>query len=133
MSGIEIWNHGGGITTTLQYPDVVRAVMTCIYLPDLWAFEETFAVYGHAFRVTISFPTGFIRGLPTTVIVQEPDAEGAAMRRELSWHDNPFKRELEHFHAAVTVGGFLHTLGDELKDHLMLVREIVRASFVERS
>ena len=129
----EIWNDGGGITTTLSYPNDVRAVMTWVHLPDLWAFEETFAVYGHAERVTISFPTGFSRGLPTTVIVQEPDADGTAMRRELSWHENPFKRELAHFHAAVTTGSCLNTPGDELKDHLTLVREIVQASLVTRS
>ena len=129
----EIWKDGGGITTTLQYPDDVLVLMTWIDLPDLWAFEETFAVYACEERVTISFPTGFSRGLPTTVIVQEPDADGTPMRRELCWHENPFKRELEHFHAAVTMGGSLHTPGDELKDHLMLVREIVRASFAKRS
>ena len=73
----EIWRQGSGLTTTLRYPNGIRAVLTWIDLPDLWAFEETFAVYGRSERVILSFPTGFSRGLPTTAVVQEPDADGA--------------------------------------------------------
>ena len=125
----EIWREGGGLTTTLRYPNGIRAVLTWVDLPDLWAFEETFAVYGRSERVIVSFPTGFSRGLPTTAVVQEPDADGAPSRRELSWHENPFKRELEHFHDSVVSGRAPDTPGTELIDHLTLVRDIVRASF----
>lgn len=125
----EIWRDGAGLTTTLRYPNDMRAVLTWIDLPDLWAFEETFAVYGRSERVIVSFPTGFSRGLPTTAVIQEPDADGAPSRRELSWHENPFKRELEHFHDSIQSARTPDTPGTELIDHLTLVRDIVRASF----
>ena len=125
----EIWRDGGGVTTTLRYRNDIRAVLTWVDLPDLWAFEETFAVYGRSERVIVSFPTGFSRGLPTTAVVQEPDADGAPSRRELSWHENPFKRELEHFHDSIQSGRIPDTPGTELIDHLTLVRDIVRSSF----
>ena len=125
----EIWRKGGGVTSTLRYPNGIRAVLTWVDLPDLWAFEETFAVYGRSERVIVSFPTGFSRGLPTTTVVQEPDADGSPSRRELSWHENPFKRELEHFHDCIQSGQTPDTPGTELIDHLTLVRDIVRASF----
>ena len=125
----EIWRQGNGLTTTLRYPNDIRAVLTWIDLPDLWAFEETFAVYARSERVIVSFPTGFSRGLPTTAVVQEPAADGAPSRRELSWHENPFKRELEHFHDSIQSGRTPDTPGSELIDHLTLVRDIVRASF----
>ena len=125
----EIWREGGGVTTALRYPNDIRAVLTWVDLPDLWAFEETFAVYGRSERVIISFPTGFSRGLPTTVVVQEPDADDAPARRELTWNENPFKRELDHFHDVVLSGRTPDTPGTELIDHLTLVRDIVRASF----
>ena len=125
----EVWRDGAGLTTTLCYPNDMRAVLTWIDLPDLWAFEETFAVYGRSERVIVSFPTGFSRGLPTTAVIQEPDADGAPSRRELSWHENPFKRELEHFHDSIQSGRTPNTPGTELIDHLTLVRDIVRASF----
>ena len=129
----EIWREGSGLTTTLRYPNGIRAVLTWIDLPDLWAFEETFAVYARSERVILSFPTGFSRGLPTTAVVQEPDADGAPSRRELSWHENPFKRELEHFHDSIRSGRTPDTPGTELIDHLALVRDIVRASFTSGS
>tara|TARA_Y100000590_G_scaffold52957_1_gene55517 strand:+ start:80 stop:487 length:408 start_codon:yes stop_codon:yes gene_type:complete len=128
----EIWNDGGGIATPLQYSDDVRVLMTWVDLPDLWAIEETFALYAREERVTISFPTGFSRGLPTTVIVQDPDADGTPMRRELCWHENPFKRELEHFRCR-NDGRSPAYAWEELKDHLRLVREIARVFFAKRS
>ena len=76
----EIWRDGAGLTTTLRYPNDIRAVLTWIDLPDLWAFEETFAVTtGRSERVIVSFPTGFSRGLPTTAVIQEPDADGCPL------------------------------------------------------
>ncbi len=129
----EIWRGGAGLTTTLRYPGGMRAVLTWIDLPDLWAFQETFAVYGRAERVTVSFPTGFSRGLPTTVVVQAPDAQGNAARQELAWHENPFERELDHFHDCIRRGRTPNTPGEELIDHLTLVRGIVLASPAARS
>ena len=52
----EIWREGSGLTTTLRYPNGIRAVLTWIDLPDLWAFEETFAVYARSERVIVVLP-----------------------------------------------------------------------------
>ena len=51
--------------------------------------EETLEVYGSRERVLASFPTGFARGLPSTVTVHGMDADRTPWRKELSWHDNP--------------------------------------------
>jgi len=123
----EIWAEGHGISTVLAYDDEKRAVCTWVDLPDLWEFKETMEVYGSRERVIASFPTGFARGLPSTVSVHGMDSDRLPWRKELSWHDNPFKLELQHFGACIHEGKRPETDGRSTIHDISLVREIVLA------
>lgn len=123
----EIWAEGHGITSVLAYDDDKRAVCTWVDLPELWEFEETMEVYGSRERVIVSFPTGFARGLPSTVSVHAMDTDGNPWRKELSWHDNPFKIELRHFGHCIRTGERPATDGHGTIHDIALVREIVLA------
>jgi hypothetical protein len=121
----EIWEAGHGITTVLEYASGARAVATWVDLPELWAFEETLEVYGSRERVIVSFPTGFSRGLPTHVTVQEIEPGGLASAKHLEWHENTFERELVHFGQCIREGQTPSTPGAEVPHHAALVRDIV--------
>jgi predicted dehydrogenase len=121
----DIWADGHGITTVLAYEDDKRAVCSWVDLPELWAFEESMEVYGSRERVIVSFPTGFARGLPSIVSVHGMDTDGNPWRKELSWHDNPFKIELEHFGHCIRTGERPATDGASTVHDIALVREIV--------
>jgi predicted dehydrogenase len=123
----EIWADGHGISTTLAYADEKRGVCTWVDLPELWDFKETMEVYGSRERVIASFPTGFARGLPSTVDVHGMDEARNAWRKQLSWHDNPFKIELEHFGECIRTGNAPSTTGRAAIDDIALVRDIVLA------
>ncbi|MCY4109499.1 MAG: Gfo/Idh/MocA family oxidoreductase [Chloroflexi bacterium] len=123
----EIWLGGRAVSTMLEYPDGIRAVMNWVDLPELWDFEETLAVYGSRERVTVSFPTGFARGLTTDVTVVEIDGELNPSRKFAQWHENAFKNELAHFGDCISNGREPTTPGREVIDDTTLVREIVLA------
>jgi predicted dehydrogenase len=123
----EIWAEGHAITTTLAYADQKRAVCSWVDLPELWDFKETLEVYGSRERVIVSFPTGFARGLPTTVVHHGMEADGTPWRKELSWHDNPFKIELRHFGECIRAGRAPSTDGRSAVGDIGLVRDIVLA------
>jgi predicted dehydrogenase len=123
----ELWAGGRGITTTLAYVENVRAVCTWVDLPELWDFRETLEVYGSTGRVLVSFPSGFSRGLPTDVTVQGMDADRTPWRKAYSWHDNPFKRELQHFRDCVLAAKQPETLGADAVHDIVLVRDIILA------
>lgn len=123
----EIWAEGHGITTVLAYEDEKRAVCSWVDLPELWEFKETMEVYGSRERVIASFPTGFARGLPSTVSVHGMDDQGLSWSKELSWHDNPFKLELQHFGQCIRTGERPETDGRSTVHDIALVREIVLA------
>ncbi len=125
--GTEIWADGRAISTTLEYRDEKRAVCSWVDLPDLWDFKETLEVYGSRERVVVSFPTGFSRGLPSTVTLHGMEGDGTPWRKELSWHDNPFKLELRHFRDCILSGRRPSTDGRDAVHDIALVRDIVLA------
>lgn len=128
----ELWAEGRGITTVLEYAEELRAVVSWVDLPVLWDFKETLEVYGTKERVLMSFPTGFARGLPTTVVVQASEPDGSPYRKELAWHENPFKSELRYFRECVLEGKPVRTPAREVVHDIALVRDIILA-YVRRS
>ena len=122
----EIWLEGRGVNTVLDYGEGRRAVATWVDLPNLWDFKETLEVYGSSERVLVSFPTGFARGLPSFVTLHGQDADRTPWRREYTWHDNPFKLELQHFGECIRSGAPPLTPGREAVDDVRLVGDIVK-------
>jgi predicted dehydrogenase len=122
----EIWLEGRAVNTVLDYGDGKRAVATWVDLPELWDFRETLEVYGSRERVLVSFPTGFARGLPTSVALHGMDPDGTPWRREYAWHDNPFKLELAHFGECIRTGQQPITPGHEAVADIQLVGDIVK-------
>jgi predicted dehydrogenase len=122
----EIWLDGRAVSTVLDYGDERRAVASWVDLPQLWDFKETLEVYGSSQRVLASFPTGFARGLPSYVTVHGMDADRTPWRREYSWHDNPFKLELQHFGECIRTGQPPITPGREAIADIQLVGDIVK-------
>jgi predicted dehydrogenase len=123
-----LWAEGRGIHTVLEYTGGLPAVCSWVDLPDLWEFTETLGVYGARERVIVSFPTGFSRGLPSVVTLHGMEANGHPWRKELAWHENPFKRELLHFHACVVERRPPETPGQAAISDIALVREIICAA-----
>jgi predicted dehydrogenase len=128
----EVWAEGRGITTVLEYDEEKRAVVSWVDLPVLWDFKETLEVYGTKERVLMSFPTGFARGLPTTVVVQGSEPDGSPYKKELAWHENPFKSELRYFRECILEGKPVRTPAREVVHDIALVRDIILA-YVNRA
>jgi predicted dehydrogenase len=125
--GTEVWNDGGAITTILEYGQGARCVATWVDLPHLWDFKETLEVYGDSMRVIVSYPTGFARGILSTVTVQGIDADGTPFRKEPSipW-ESAFTRELRHFHECITRGTPTRTSVVSARDDIALIIDIIR-------
>ena len=128
----EVWNEGRAISTVLSYSNGARCVASWVDLPDLWDFKETLEVYGGDRRVLVSYPTGFARGILSTVVLHEIDEAGETSTRRpaVAW-ESPFVRELRHFHACITGQEACRTPVDEAKDDIRLIIDITR-SYMER-
>ena len=128
----DIWAEGRAISTVLQYPGEKRAVCTWVDLPELWDFKETLEVYGSRERVLVSFPSGFARGLPSTVTLHGMEADRLPWRKDYTWHDNPFKLEVQHFRDCILNGRQPITPGRAAIHDIALVRDIILAYLEKR-
>jgi predicted dehydrogenase len=122
----EVWNEGRAISTVLEYPSGTRCVATWVDLPNLWDFKETLEVYGDSQRVTVSYPTGFARGILSTVTVHEISADGTTQRKQpaVEW-ESAFVRELRHFHACIREGTPCRTPVADARHDIALIIDIV--------
>lgn len=129
----EIWNEGWAINALIEYPSGVRCAATWVELPKLWEFRETLEIYDEAVRVVLSYPTGFSRGQLSSLAIHRNDAEGVPLRGEpaIDW-ENPFTRELRHFHQCLTEGIPCRTPLAEARHDVGLVIQIVKA-YLERA
>ena len=123
----DIWREGRGVTFTLAYPNGARCVGTWVDLPNVWDFQESLEVYGDDRRVIVNYPTGFARGVPSTVTVQGIDEQGTTFRKGVAvdW-ETAFARELRHFHACIVDGVPCRTPVDSARDDIALIIDLIK-------
>ena len=123
----EIWREGRAITVILEYPNGARGVASWVDLPNLWDFRETLEIYGDDKRVMLLYPTGFSRGILSTVTVQGVDGSGTTFRKEpaIDW-ESAFVRELRHFHECIVQGTPSRTLVEAARDDVALIIDIIK-------
>ena len=79
-------------------------------------------------RVLLSYPTGFSRGILSTLSIQTLDEAGEALSQTpaIAW-ESPFVRELKHFHACINQGETPRTPLEEARHDIALIIDIVGA------
>ena len=124
----EIWQEGLALTFTLVYENGARCVGTWIELPNLWDFKETLEIFGDDKRVSVTYPTGFARGILSTVSIQGIDSQGTSYRTEpyIDW-DSAFVRELRHFQDCIVNGKKSRTSLEHARKDVGLIIDIIKA------
>ena len=124
----EIWYDGWGSSTILAYAGGARCSATWVELKDVRDFKETLEVCGDNRRILLSYPTGFSRGILSTLELQTLDSTGEAItqRPAIAW-ESAFVRELRHFHTCITENKTPRTPLDEARHDIALVIDIIKA------
>jgi predicted dehydrogenase len=118
-----------GVNVMLRFGDLPVA-LHWVDLPGIARYRMEFGAYAPDRRVTLAFPSPFLRTAPAEVLIEdgEPGTPRSRETRETYAYENAFKRELIAFHAAVTEGTSLPTAGiDGLRD-IALCQSIARAA-----
>ena len=106
------------VTVLLRY-GALRVAIHWIDLPGLVRYQMEFALYAPDRRVTLTFPSPYLRNEPGRLVTEGGQAGSARSWRneEIIGYESGFRRELEAFHASVTGGGPPPTSGrDGLAD-----------------
>jgi predicted dehydrogenase len=122
----DIWLDGRAVTMTLEYHNGARCVATWVDLPNLWDFQESLEVYGDDKRVIVAYPTGFARGVLSTVTVQGINDKGVTYKMEpaIDW-ESAFVREMRHFHDCIVNGTTCRTPVKSAKDDIGFIIDVI--------
>ncbi|RDH80087.1 gfo/Idh/MocA family oxidoreductase [Mycolicibacterium moriokaense] len=130
-----------GEPTSLEYVDMQPGQLTVILkfgelsvsihwmdLPGITRYGMEFALYGPERRVTLTFPSPFLRSAPASVEIVEGDTGATASRsiNEITSYDSAFKLELEAFHQCVVTGEAPATGAEDAIHDLALCEAIIR-------
>jgi predicted dehydrogenase len=118
----------GSLTVMLRFGSLPVA-LHWIDLPGIARYKMEFAMYGPDRRVSLSFPSPFLRSEPSLLQI-ESGAPGSACSRvseEITSFESPFKRELIAFHEAITGGSKPATPGQDGLRDIALCQSIIEA------
>jgi predicted dehydrogenase len=115
-----------GLTAVFKYGSA-QCVLTWVNLPVIARYEMEFAFYSPERRVTLSFPSPFLRSMPTTLVLEDGDADSphASRTEAVTSYRESFKEELLHFHECVTNGHMPVTSGADAMRDIALCEAVV--------
>src|SRR5439155_10980305 len=114
----DIWGAPSGVTATLRFGEA-ECVFSWVDLPGIARYEQELAFFGAGARARLTFPSPFLRSMPTRLTVEggEPGLSTSWRTEHTVSYDEAFRRELGEFHAAITTDREPRTsAADGLKD-----------------
>ena len=115
-----------GLTCVFRYGEA-QCVLAWVDLPEIARYSMEFAFYSPERRVTLAFPSPFLRSMPTLLITEEGEAHSPRGSRteEVASFQESFKEELVHFHDCVVNGREPITSGDDGLHDIALCQAVV--------
>jgi predicted dehydrogenase len=116
-----------GLTAIFRYGDA-QCVLMWVDLPSIARYEMEFAFYSPDRRITLSFPSPFLRSMPTLLISEAGAAPSPRSWRteEITSYEESFKQELIHFYDCVTTGREPITSATDTLHDIALCEAVVR-------
>ena len=116
------------VTAVLRFGPA-QCVITWVDLPGIARYQMEFAFYAPDQRLTLSFPSPFVRNLPTLLSIEggEPVSGRAWRSEETTSFTESFKNELIHFHECATTGRAPTTSGEDALRDIALCGAIIEA------
>jgi predicted dehydrogenase len=117
----------GSVTVMLRFGALPVAIHW-IDLPGIARYKMEFALYAPNRRVTLSFPSPFLRSEPTLLEIEEgePGSAHSRVAQEVTSYESPFKRELLAFHDAIVQGTPPLTSGVDGMRDIALCESIIK-------
>ncbi|MGB7653556.1 MAG: Gfo/Idh/MocA family oxidoreductase [Acidimicrobiales bacterium] len=123
----------GHATVLLGY-DGPTAAIHWLDTPDMTRYSMEFSMHAENGRVTLTFPSPYLRNAPTMLAVEHgnPEDVESYSREDVSSYESGFKEELRTFYDAVTSGGPIATEGADAVKDIALCQAIIRCA-IERA
>ena len=98
------WRGGLGQSSLTRFAGDVVVNLTWISVPDLRNYEESVRFVGNDGRVTLVFPSPYLRHAPTPLTIERMDGDDLVVENHTVSYDEAFRRELLAFHECIATG-----------------------------
>lgn len=117
------------VTVMLRFGELPVAIHW-IDLPGIARYQMEFAFFAPDRRISLSFPSPFLRSAPTLLSIEAGDPGNArsSASEEITSYDSSFKRELVAFHSAIVDGTAVATLGHDAMRDIALCQAIIECA-----
>jgi predicted dehydrogenase len=99
-----VWRDGFAQTSVTRFAGDARATLTWVSVPGLKHYEETLRFVGPDTRVTLVFPSPYIRHAPTPLTIERMDGEELVIEQRTVSYEEAFRAELHHFRECLQSG-----------------------------
>jgi predicted dehydrogenase len=123
-----------GLTTVLRF-GAAECIVAWVDLPGIARYEMELAFYASDRRLTLSFPSPFLRSMPTLLAIDggEPPSPRAWSNTQVVSYAESFKEELMHFHDCIITGQAPLTSGEDALRDIALCEAVVDAHLSRRA
>jgi predicted dehydrogenase len=98
------WRGGMAQTSVTAFPKDVKVVMSWVSLPGLRLYEERLRFVSPEMRVTLTFPSPYLRHFPTPLLIEHMDGSEVVAEQRTVSYEEAFRAELHHFRACIADG-----------------------------
>lgn len=98
------WRSGFAQTSVSRFPNDIHATLSWIMVPGLRNYEERIRFVGSDGRVTLVFPSPYLRNHPTPLFVERMEGEDLVVEQRTVSYEEAFRAELHAFRACVVEG-----------------------------
>jgi predicted dehydrogenase len=99
-----VWRGGFAQSSLTRFPGEVMVSLSWISLPGLRHYEERLRFVAPRARVTLTFPSPYLRHAPSPLEIERMDGEELVVERRTVSYEEAFRAELHEFHRCVATG-----------------------------
>ncbi len=112
-----VWRGGMAQSSLTRFDGNVRVAMNWISVPGLKHYEETLRFVSPEGRVTLTFPSPYLRHFPTPLTIERREGDALVVEQHTVSYEEAFRAELHHFRDCARSGracelGINEALGD---------------------
>jgi predicted dehydrogenase len=100
----EVWREGFAQQSLTRFAGDVRVSLSWISLPGVKHYEERLRFVSPEKRVTLVFPSPYLRHFPSPLEVERMDGGQLVVEQRTVSYEEAFRAELLHFHACIREG-----------------------------
>jgi len=127
VESAHVWQDGFAQSSLSRFADDVRAAITWVSLPGLKHYEETIRFVGPRGRVTLVFPSPYLRHMPTPLSIERMDGDDLVIESRTVSYEEAFRAELYELRRCIVEGDRPETDSDDAIGDAKWITAIARA------